>query len=62
MSAKVPFKVQKYKDDKVKHEVDDSTVERRNKIVILSFNCSNSGSGISASMEFCFGFKVDTAP
>lgn len=60
--AKVPFIVQKYKDDRVKHEDYDTMLERYNKTVILSFNCSSSRSGVSASTEFCFGFKVDTVP
>lgn len=50
----------KYKNTKV--TVDDTMVERCNKIVILSFSRSNSRSGTSASTEFCFGFKVDAAP
>lgn len=37
-------------------------VERHNEKVIPSFNSGKSGLGISASTEFCFGFRADTAP
>lgn len=60
--AKVPSIVQKYKADRVKHEVDDTMLERCNKTVTLSFNRNSSRSGVSASTEFCFDFKVDTVP